>query len=98
MPPALSEFPLDMQEAFFIYEKLKNTYDSMNGIYLGKDLSYLSTVFDIYEIEDRRLILDLILLIDSVYTEHSIKKAKQDQKRKDRSTAGPTPNIKYGKK
>ena len=48
-------FPYEVQMAFFIYSLLQDTWDGMNGMYMGKNLSGLATLLDIYEIEDKKL-------------------------------------------
>lgn len=81
----LTDFPIEVQWAFFILEKLPDRIDTMNGIYLGKDLTILPFLFDIYQIEYRRGITDLILMIDGIYRDNSIKKAELERKKRDRA-------------
>ena len=64
MPPAMDMFPYEVQMAFFIYSLLQDTWEGMNGMYMGKNLSGLSTLLDIYEIEDRKTVVYFITAID----------------------------------
>tara|TARA_B100001769_G_C22010587_1_gene543067 strand:+ start:713 stop:982 length:270 start_codon:yes stop_codon:yes gene_type:complete len=64
MPPAMDMFPYEVQMAFFIYSLLQDTWDGMNGMYMGKNLSGLNTLLDIYEIEDKKTIVFFLTMID----------------------------------
>ncbi len=57
-------FPYEVQMAFFIYSLLQDTWDGMNGMYMGKNLSGLNTLLDIYEIEDKKTIVFFLTMID----------------------------------
>ena len=64
MPPAMDMFPYEVQMAFFIYSLLQDTWEGMNGMYMGKNLSGLSTLLDIYEIEDKKTVVYFLTMID----------------------------------
>ena len=57
-------YPYEVQLAFFIYSLLQDTWDGMNGMYMGKYLAGLSTLLDIYEIEDKKTVVYFITMID----------------------------------
>lgn len=72
--PIESEIPVeyddlcpDLQDAFSVYSKLRDEWDTMNGYYLGKSFAGIKDIFDILEVspEDRRTMFDLISNIDS---------------------------------
>lgn len=67
IPVEYEDLLLDVQEALNIYSKLRDEWDTMNGIYLGKSYTGILDIFELYEIpkEDRRTIFDLLNLIDS---------------------------------
>jgi hypothetical protein len=52
MPPEMSSFPLEVQEAFFLHRMLSDRWDGMSGYYQGKDMTALSTYIKVYEITD----------------------------------------------
>ena len=54
MPPTLEEFPYEVQVAFFIYGLLPDIWVGMSGSYQGKDWAPLESLYNIYEIEDRK--------------------------------------------
>lgn len=66
IPIDYSDFPLTVQQALDIYFKLKDEWDGMNGVYLGKSYAGLGDILDILEVpvQDKRTIFDLITIID----------------------------------
>ncbi len=70
--PIDSEIPLeyedlaeDVQEAITVYNMLQDNWDTMNGLYLGKQFSGLTDIFEIAEIEDKRTCFRIIQILDS---------------------------------
>ena len=57
-------YPYEVQMAFFIYSLLQDTWDGMNGMYMGKNLSGLAMLLDIYEIEDKKSVVFFLQIID----------------------------------
>jgi hypothetical protein len=68
IPVEYDDLPIDAQEAIGIYVKLKDEWDSMNGVYLGKSYSGILDIFEILEVpkEDRRMVFELIGTIDKI--------------------------------
>jgi len=66
IPVEFEDFPLEVQEALRIYNILQDNWDYMGGNYIGKNITGLRDILNIYEIskEDHRTIYELILLID----------------------------------
>lgn len=67
IPVELDDFPEEVQEAFMVYYKLRDEWDTMNGVYMGKSYTGLGDILDIMEVEkqDRKYVLDWITTIDS---------------------------------
>ena len=78
MPPAMDLYPYEVQMAFFIYSLLQDTWDGMNGMYMGKNLAGLSVLLDIYEIEDKKTVVYFLTRIDN----ERIKTINEEVKRK----------------
>lgn len=57
-------YPIEVQLAFFIYSLLQDTWDGMNGYYMGKNMSGLGELLDIYEIEDKKTVVFFMKHID----------------------------------
>lgn len=68
IPVEYEDLYLDVQQVLGIYSKLRDEWDTMNGIYLGKSYAGISDIFDILEVpkEDRRTVFDLIESIDRI--------------------------------
>lgn len=71
--PVESEIPveyedlfIDVQEALGIYAILRDEWDTMNGIYLGKNYSNITDIFTMYDVprEDWKTVFELLVLID----------------------------------
>ena len=87
MPPTLEEFPYEVQVAFFIYGLLPDIWIGMSGTYQGKDWSPLESLYNIYDIEDRRVVTYFIAEIQRVYTKSINAKMEQERKAQERKKA-----------
>ena len=67
MPPDDMDFPLEVQQAMVIHTVLPDRWDGMSGSYMGKDWSSLSTLLDVYEIEERRLVCFFLKYVESAH-------------------------------
>lgn len=67
IPAELADFPDIIQNVFSLYYILRDDWDTMNGIYLGKNYSGILDTFEIYEVEkaDRKFYLEWLMVIDS---------------------------------
>ena len=67
IPVEMDDFPLEVQIAIHVYNKLRDEWEGMSGTYMGKSLVGLKDILDIYEIpfEDRRFLLDWINVMDA---------------------------------
>lgn len=80
IPVEFEDLPAEAQTALVIYNKLKDTWDYMNGNYTGKDFSLLKDFLGLYEVplEDYRVTYDMILYIDSIRSAYLKTKKKSD--------------------
>jgi hypothetical protein len=80
IPVEFDDLPLEVQEAYLVYNRISDNWDSMSGTYLGKNLVGIKDIFEIYGIEDARLTLQLISNIDNIRRDAiSKKKATKSQ-------------------
>ena len=68
IPVEYEDLLVDVQEAMGIYSKLRDEWDTMNGVYLGKSYSGILDIFEILGVlpEDRKTVFNLIAMIDSI--------------------------------
>lgn len=67
IPLEIEDFPHEVQQAITVYYRLRDEWDTMNGVYLGKSYSGLAEILDIFEIgkEDRKYFLEWITVLDN---------------------------------
>ncbi len=67
IPFELEDFPDEVQQAITVYYRLRDEWDTMNGLYLGKSYTGLGEILDIFEIDkcDRRHFLEWITILDN---------------------------------
>ena len=67
IPVEMEDFPSEVQEAINVYYKMRDEWDTMNGVYLGKSFSGFTDILDILEVpfEDRKNLLEWISIMDS---------------------------------
>jgi hypothetical protein len=68
VPVEYDDLAIEVQEALLIYSKLRDEWDGMNGVYLGKSHNGLMDILDIHGIEDKKTVFELILVIDKCRT------------------------------
>ncbi len=69
--PNEDEIPIDfedlfdeVQEAMQVYNMLSDNWDSMNGIYLGKNFVGIHDIFSIMEVDDEKSCFLILGMID----------------------------------
>jgi len=80
IPVDFDDFPIEVQQALLVYRMLRDEWEGMNGIYLGKSLLGIQEIMEAMEIDyiDRKYIITLIRVIDGIRSE--ILNTKQQQK------------------
>lgn len=66
IPIDYEDLPIDVHQAYNIYNKLQDNWDTMSGVYIGKVYSGISDIFEMYDIEksERKTIFSLLQIID----------------------------------
>ena len=77
-PPELEDFPVDVQQAIMLYGKLGDRVVADIG-YVGKEMSALPLLMDIYGIEDRELFIETLLILDQRMIERSAEAMKRER-------------------
>jgi len=68
IPVDFSDFPQELQQCFEIYNILQDNWDTMNGVYLGKNWTGIKDMLEMYQVNKDEMVfyLGLINLIDRV--------------------------------
>ncbi len=69
IPISLSDLPYLVQQSLQVYSLLPSDFDSNSGLYLGKNLTILPFLFDLYDVEDKKQSLDVIIIADQINKE-----------------------------
>ena len=80
IPVEYEDFPVEVQQAFSVYNMLRDEWDSMSGVYLGKTLIGIKDILDAMEIEreEHKFMIILVRMIDRVRSDEiNSKKANE---------------------
>lgn len=70
IPPDLGSLDYYPQLALILFNLLSDKIEGMSGTWLGKDFSSLQVFMDIYEVDNRRDVLDYIMAIHDEYSKY----------------------------
>ena len=76
LPQDGSNLSLECQQALTILNALPDNWEGMNGTWLGKDYSGLSAVMDIYQVESRREVFELLKEAESILGKYYAQQTK----------------------
>jgi len=93
MPLDTSDFPPDVQVAFFIFGLLEDNWDTMSGIYLGKKWGSVEYFFNLYEVQEPKVILQFMKIYENIIVEYKHQKAEEKRKAEKRRSAGGGKNY-----
>ena len=91
MPLSRSRFPEQVQVAFFIHDQLTDIYIGMNAQYGGKDWNQCKFLFDLYQVDEQKVILYFMHMYDNILVGHRAEEANNRMKeaeRKAKSSSG----------
>lgn len=76
------DFPEEVQLAITVYYKLRDEWDTMNGVYMGKSYSGLGEILEIFEVEkqDRKYFIEWLTVLDNARSK-AIEAAKPKTKK-----------------
>jgi hypothetical protein len=80
MPLDPSEFPEEVQVAFFMLDQLSDSWDGMSGTYLGKNWDLCEFLFKMYNIENARDIFLFMKMYETCLINHSYEKKEKSSK------------------
>lgn len=79
IPRDISELSTECQQALVLLNVLPDKWDGMSGSWFGKDYSGLSAILDIYEIEDRRFVFELLKVAENELGKYYAQKQKEQK-------------------
>ena len=98
MPLEVSGFPAEVQVAFFLYGFLEDRYEGMSGMYMGKSWNNIEFLFDTYRIEEPKVTLYYMKLIENTSVAYRSEQAQRKQKADARKSAGGGKNFTHNVK
>lgn len=84
MPLDTSDFPDEVQVAFFIFTLLEDNWDGMSGTYLGKHWNSLEYFFELHKVEEKIVTLRIMKMYESMLINYRAEKAEQKRKAEER--------------
>ena len=92
MPLTRSDFPSEVQVAFFMFDLLSDVFEGMSATYMGKDWSHCTQLFELWEVEDPKVVMYFMKMYENLLVGHRLEEAERKRKAEERKkqTAGKT--------
>ena len=93
MPLELSDFPGEVQVAFFMFSLLPDQWEGMSGTYMGKYWDGIDYFFKLYEVDNPRVILYIMKLYETIIVQDRAQKSERKRKQseqKSKASGGKT--------
>lgn len=84
MPLEPSDFPEEVQVAFFMFSLLPDHWEGMSGTYMGKYWDGIDYFFKLYDIENPRTILYIMKLYENAIVSYRSEQAEKKRKAEER--------------
>ena len=91
MPLSQSEFPFEVQVAFFVFDLLSDVWEGMSGTYIGKDWGHCSQLFDLWEVDDQKTVMYFMKMYERQLVNYRADRADEKRsadKRKAKASGG----------
>ena len=79
MPLDPSMLSIEAQQALILLNALPDIWEGMAGTWLGKDYSGLSAILDIYEIDSKKEVFELLKVAESELGKYYAQKRKEQE-------------------
>ena len=87
MPLSPSDFPEEVQVAFFMFSLLPDYWEGMSGTYMGKHWNGIEYFFNLYDVDNPRTILYIMKMYEGKIIESRAEKAEKQRKAAERKAA-----------
>lgn len=79
IPKDPSTFSLEAQQALTLMNALPDNWEGMSGLWLGKDYSGLSDIIDIYQVQEKREVFELLKICEDELGKFYAQKRKEQE-------------------
>ena len=87
MPPDRSDFPEQVQVAFFVSGYLEDKWEGMSGTYMGKNWSNLEYLFKLFEVQDPVIVLYFMKMLETAIVNEKAEKSEKERKAEERRSS-----------
>jgi len=88
MPLELSDFPAEIQVAFFLFGFLEDLWEGTSGTYMGKVWTQMEYLFKLYEIDEPKVTAYFMKLIEGTVVSYRGEQQTNKRKAAERSASG----------
>lgn len=87
MPLETSDFPEQVQVAFFVFNNLSDVWDGMSGSYLGKNWSDAEYVMKLYDVAEPKIVYYFAKMYERLIMSHRADEATKRRKSEEKKTS-----------
>lgn len=98
MPLTASDFPEEVQVAFFVFNNLSDVWDGMSGSYLGKNWSDAEYIMKLHEVEEPRVVYYFAKMYERLVMNHRANQAEKKRKSEERRRSSGNKNFTHNVK
>ena len=84
MPLDYSDFPEEVQVAFFMFNLLPDNWEGTSGSYMGKDWAQSEFLFKLWEVPEPKQVMFFMKMYEGTLVEYRADTAEQARKTEDR--------------
>jgi hypothetical protein len=91
MPLDSSDFPVEVQVAFFMFSLLSDVWEGMSGTYMGKNWGPIEYFLKLHKVQDKKEVLYLMKIYEGILIAHRAEEAdkkRKSEERKAKSSGG----------
>jgi hypothetical protein len=86
MPLDTSDFPEEVQVAFFVFNMLSDVWDGMSGSYMGKNWTDAELIFKVHDIHSPKEVLYFAKTYERILMNHRAEEADKKRKAEERKS------------
>ncbi len=98
MPLEASDFPEEVQVAFFMFSLLPDHWEGMSGTYMGKYWDGIDYFFKLYEVQDVKSIIYIMKMYEAKLVNYRSEKNEKRRKAEERKAKSGGKNYTHNVK